>query len=238
MAVARTRSRPWPLGLLQFGTRDFDIFDKVEVNGPDAHPLYKFLRQQQPISSPGASSGGRDGAIEWNYVSQRAWRPRAAPRTRASASRRHAWTDPACRGVVAVCAAPPACLECQPPQRQGSGPHLPDSAATFRVLGWHMFPAPAPRIAASLTRAALLWVQTKFLINREGQAVKRYKPAFDPLEFEGDVSGSGGRTWGRRPRALHCCWLRARRACPAHRAMSRAAMGVAHSGWRLHDGVS
>lgn len=28
----------------------------------------------------------------------------------------------------------------------------------------------------------------KFLINREGQAVARYKPAYDPLDFEGDVS--------------------------------------------------
>jgi glutathione peroxidase-family protein len=28
----------------------------------------------------------------------------------------------------------------------------------------------------------------KFLVNREGQAVARYKPGFDPLDFEADVS--------------------------------------------------
>jgi len=27
--------------------------DKLEVNGPGAHPLYKFLKQQQPASRPG-----------------------------------------------------------------------------------------------------------------------------------------------------------------------------------------
>jgi glutathione peroxidase len=75
--------------------------DKIEVNGVGAHPLYQFLRKQQPVSAPGAARpvpGGGPGAIEWNYV--------------------------------------------------------------------------------------------KFLVDREGQAVKRYKPAFDPLEFESDVSGA------------------------------------------------
>lgn len=32
------------------------------------------------------------------------------------------------------------------------------------------------------------WTQVKFLVDRNGQAVKRYKPGFDPLELEGDVS--------------------------------------------------
>lgn len=27
----------------------------------------------------------------------------------------------------------------------------------------------------------------KFLVDRDGQPVKRFKPAFDPLEFESDV---------------------------------------------------
>jgi hypothetical protein len=27
--------------------------DKLEVNGPGAHPLYKFLKQQQAASRPG-----------------------------------------------------------------------------------------------------------------------------------------------------------------------------------------
>lgn len=76
--------------------------DKIDVNGSTAHPLYQFMRQQQPKSSPGMPlpvPGGGPGAIEWNY--------------------------------------------------------------------------------------------TKFLINREGQAVQRYKPGFDPLNFEGDVSVPG-----------------------------------------------
>jgi len=50
---------------------DFDVFDKIDVNGPSAHPIYQFLRQQQPVSAPGAARpvpGGGPGAIEWNYV--------------------------------------------------------------------------------------------------------------------------------------------------------------------------
>jgi glutathione peroxidase-family protein len=43
--------------------------DKLEVNGPGAHPLYQFLRQQQPLSAPGQArpvpGGGGPGAIEW-----------------------------------------------------------------------------------------------------------------------------------------------------------------------------
>jgi hypothetical protein len=30
----------------------------------------------------------------------------------------------------------------------------------------------------------------KFLVNRDGQAVARYKPGYDPLDFEADVSDS------------------------------------------------
>lgn len=26
----------------------FDIFEKIEVNGENAHPLYKYLKKQQP----------------------------------------------------------------------------------------------------------------------------------------------------------------------------------------------
>lgn len=32
----------------------------------------------------------------------------------------------------------------------------------------------------------------QFLVDRNGQPVKRYKPSFDPLEMEGDVSARGG----------------------------------------------
>lgn len=32
------------------------------------------------------------------------------------------------------------------------------------------------------------WNYTKFLVNRQGVPVKRFKPAFDPADFESDVS--------------------------------------------------
>lgn len=72
---------------------EFDVYDKLLVNGPQAHPLYKYLKQRQPISAPSTSPG--NGEIEWNYV--------------------------------------------------------------------------------------------KFLVDRNGQPVKRYKSSYDPLEFEDDV---------------------------------------------------
>lgn len=76
---------------------DFPVADKLIVNGPDAHPMYKYMRNQQPISLPSSNPPppGEKGRIEWNYV--------------------------------------------------------------------------------------------KFIVDRDGQAVKRYKPGFDPLEFEGDI---------------------------------------------------
>ena len=44
---------------LNFGVT-FPLFAKVEVNGDDAHPLYRWLRAEQP-----AESGE---AIEWNFT--------------------------------------------------------------------------------------------------------------------------------------------------------------------------
>lgn len=40
------------------------------MNGPNAHPLYKFLRSQQPVSYPSDSRTRplNEGALEWNYV--------------------------------------------------------------------------------------------------------------------------------------------------------------------------
>lgn len=35
---------------------EFPMFDKLNVNGPNAHPLYQFLKERHP------------GDIEWNYV--------------------------------------------------------------------------------------------------------------------------------------------------------------------------
>ena len=39
---------------------DFPMFGKIDVNGPGAHPLYRWLR----VAAPG--SNGRD--IEWNFA--------------------------------------------------------------------------------------------------------------------------------------------------------------------------
>lgn len=75
---------------------EFPMYDKVEVNGPRAHPLYQFLRQEQPQSVPSQGTRPlRQGDLEWNYV--------------------------------------------------------------------------------------------KFLVDRKGQPVKRFKPSFDPLDFEKDL---------------------------------------------------
>lgn len=49
----------------------FDVYDKIEVNGENAHPLYKFLRSKQPSSNGGLPSspfGAGEGNLEWNYV--------------------------------------------------------------------------------------------------------------------------------------------------------------------------
>lgn len=48
--------------------------DKIDVNGEDAHPLYKFLRAAQPVSQPSSKGSGMNpfgepGAIEWNCTS-------------------------------------------------------------------------------------------------------------------------------------------------------------------------
>jgi Glutathione peroxidase len=39
----------------------FPLFAKVAVNGPDTHPLFAYLKQQQPGLSP-------DGEIKWNFT--------------------------------------------------------------------------------------------------------------------------------------------------------------------------
>lgn len=48
------------------------MFDKIDVNGPNAHPLYRLLRTQQPASVPGDTRPKafviEPGAIEWNFV--------------------------------------------------------------------------------------------------------------------------------------------------------------------------
>ncbi|RTE10064.1 glutathione peroxidase [Paenibacillus whitsoniae] len=44
---------------LNFGV-NFPLFSKIDVNGPDAHPLYKYLKQQ--------ASGLFGSGIKWNFT--------------------------------------------------------------------------------------------------------------------------------------------------------------------------
>jgi glutathione peroxidase len=64
---------------LNFGT-EFETFDKIEVNGDNAHPLYKFLKEQAPsdIDNGGLQAlkerlKGKnftvaDTEIQWNFT--------------------------------------------------------------------------------------------------------------------------------------------------------------------------
>lgn len=48
----------------KFGRDDFPVMDHMLVNGPDAHPLYRYLKAAQPTSTPGgtaAPGGGETG---------------------------------------------------------------------------------------------------------------------------------------------------------------------------------
>ena len=42
----------------------FPLFAKIDVNGPAAHPLYQFLRRQQP----GLLGFFGSGAVRWNFT--------------------------------------------------------------------------------------------------------------------------------------------------------------------------
>lgn len=42
--------------------------DKILVNGPDAHPLYKYLKAAQPVAVPGSQATRPwGGEVAWNY---------------------------------------------------------------------------------------------------------------------------------------------------------------------------
>lgn len=45
--------------LVNYGV-SFPIFEKIDVNGPNAHPLFKFLTEQRP--------GFLGGKIKWNFT--------------------------------------------------------------------------------------------------------------------------------------------------------------------------
>ena len=45
------------------------MFDKGDVNGLGAHPVYQLLRREQPESVPaGGTRSKKKGELEWNYV--------------------------------------------------------------------------------------------------------------------------------------------------------------------------
>lgn len=104
---------------------EFDVFDKIDVNGGNAHPLYKFLRSKQPASAPSDSRSNGSGSIEWNYV--------------------------------------------------------------------------------------------KFMVDRNGQPVKRFKPGFDPLDFENDLRLVLA---GKGPLPNECILHPGRKVCKVERYLS------------------
>jgi glutathione peroxidase len=72
--VLRRNTTDW-----NFGT-EFDTFDKIEVNGDNAHPLYKYLKEQAPedidnggmkglkATLSGLSFFVSDTEIQWNFT--------------------------------------------------------------------------------------------------------------------------------------------------------------------------
>ncbi|XP_076274475.1 uncharacterized protein LOC143205211 [Rhynchophorus ferrugineus] len=40
----------------------FDLFSKIDVNGDNAHPVYKYLKHKQP------GTNEKDSSIEWNFT--------------------------------------------------------------------------------------------------------------------------------------------------------------------------
>lgn len=42
---------------------EFDVYDKIDVNGPAAHPLYQYLKKAQTASQPGSLPSRPNGEI-------------------------------------------------------------------------------------------------------------------------------------------------------------------------------
>ncbi|GBF97775.1 glutathione peroxidase [Raphidocelis subcapitata] len=117
----------------KFGVRTFQIYDHIQVNGPDAHPLYKFLKAALPNDAPGSQRplpGMPPGEITWNY--------------------------------------------------------------------------------------------TKFLVGRDGAPLARYKPGFDPLDFEADVRLALA---GLQPRPSNCLLHPGAKGCSVAKLLREAGKG-------------
>lgn len=119
----------------KFGRDDFPVLDHMMVNGPDTHPLYRYLKSVQPLSLPSAQGappgmglGKETGVLEWNYV--------------------------------------------------------------------------------------------KFLIDRQGVPAKRFKPGFDPMEFEGDVKMLLA---GKSPLPAECIAHPGRKVCNVDNLLAESA---------------
>lgn len=65
----------------------------------------------------------------------------------------------------------------------------------------------------------LEWNYVKFLVDRQGHAVKRFKPAFDPAEFEGDVRLLLA---GKPPTPAECATHPGRKVCNVDRLLEQA----------------
>ncbi|PNW79518.1 hypothetical protein CHLRE_08g358525v5 [Chlamydomonas reinhardtii] len=52
----------------KFGLEIDGVFDHVDVNGPGASPLYSFLKERLPLSTPSDVRSRPNGDIEWNYA--------------------------------------------------------------------------------------------------------------------------------------------------------------------------
>ena len=73
-------------------------------------------------------------------------------------------------------------------RHRGAGePYSADLSAVARGFGLQSWKVErADQLEAAL-QGALEWYYTKFLCDKRGVPVKRFKSAFDPLDFEGDV---------------------------------------------------
>ena len=46
---------------------DFPIFTKVEVNGPNQHPIFAFLKRELPVTAGGGGGASAGTDIDWNF---------------------------------------------------------------------------------------------------------------------------------------------------------------------------
>lgn len=45
----------------------FPLFSKTDVNGPTAHPVFKFLKRELPINQGGGGGTGPGREFVWNF---------------------------------------------------------------------------------------------------------------------------------------------------------------------------